>query len=135
MGASHRSLLVRSKPKNLSMEIHRVITPLALIVLMSGQLAAGAIVLDEGLGKLVTDGARPTPQGPTKKSTLPVHGITTLSHYLHLFEGRRTLKLLHVFPGHNEEGRATDVNEDKGFVPPRGYVHAPTLPPCRRKAC
>ncbi|CAL5052893.1 unnamed protein product [Urochloa decumbens] len=37
----------------------------------------------------------------------------------------------------NRGGSAAGANEEKGLIPPRGYFHPPTMPPClrNRKAC
>ena len=112
----------------------RAILPLAPIMLIAGQLAAGAITLDERLGTPVHDGARQLPQEPPKTIT-PIHGNSVLSiSCVLVYIPSSSTCTPSSFTG-DHEGSAADVKEDKGFVPPRGYFHAPTLPPCHRKAC
>ena len=79
--------------------------------------------------------ARQLPQGPTKTITLPIHGNSVLSiSCVLVYIPSSSTCTPSSFTG-DHEGSAADVKEDKGFVPPRGYFHAPTLPLCHRKAC
>ncbi|KAK3129349.1 hypothetical protein QOZ80_6BG0478150 [Eleusine coracana subsp. coracana] len=90
------------------MGIHKVILALAVAMLVTGQLAAKGVVLEERQATPVSDGAMLTALGPPK-STLPVHG--------------------------DNPPTAAGFTEDKGIISPRVYFIPPILPPCRRKTC